>query len=204
MKTYVTIENGLVREVFLPMVYDVEAPDWVEGDPSRIGQEIPIELRYPSQIVESMIEITDVVPMPGQNWSYNSETGVFTPPSTGPSFAELAESKRIFLRDACSNEITRSSFQSSALGDLHNYDCRIVDQLNLKVRYDIALAEDIEEPLWASDGTRYQWKDHTATEIMQVMIDMNQHVKSCQVKLASKLAAVDAATTRPDLDAIVW
>lgn len=118
--------------------------------------------------------------------------------------AEVAEEKRVELREACSNEITRSSFQSDALGEVHNYDCRIVDQLNLKVRYDISSATSSDEPLWASDGTRYQWKPHSASEIMEVMIDMNTHIKLAQTKLATKLASVDAATTNSEVQAIAW
>lgn len=117
---------------------------------------------------------------------------------------DVANDKRSEMRDACSDEITRSSYQSDALGAVHNYDCRVVDQLNLKVRYDIALATATNEPLWASDGTRYQWKLHTASEIMDVMIDMNEHVKAAQVKLATKLAAVDAATTNAQVSVITW
>lgn len=130
------------------------------------------------------------------------------PPSdpVGPpvSLADAAEFKRTELRNACSEEITRSSFQSDALGAVHNYDSRIVDQLNLKIRFDIATMTVSTEPLWASDGTRYQWKLHTAAEIMKVMVDMNEHVKEAQVKLASKLASVDAATTHSQIDAVVW
>lgn len=130
-------------------------------------------------------------------------TWLVIPPIVIP-LPDMQESKRTEMREACSNEITRSSFQSDALGVLHNYDCRIVDQLNLKVRYDIALSTTTSEPLWASDGTRYQWKLHTAGEIMDVMVDMNEHIKEAQVKLASKLAAVDAATTAAQIVAIEW
>lgn len=121
-----------------------------------------------------------------------------------PPLPVLAEAKRNEIRSACSDEITRSSFQSSSLGAVHNYDCRLVDQVNLKMRLDIADATSSSEPLWASDGTRYQWKLHTATEIRDVMIDMNEHIKDAQVKLASLMAAVDAATNKAQIDVIVW
>lgn len=121
-----------------------------------------------------------------------------------PPLPVLAEVKRTEIRSACSDEITRSSFQSSALGAVHNYDCRLVDQINLKMRFDIAETSGLAEPLWASDGTRYQWKSHTSAEIMDVMVDMNDHIKTSQVKLATLMAAVDAATTKAQIDAIVW
>ncbi|WP_391558331.1 hypothetical protein [Robertmurraya sp.] len=108
------------------------------------------------------------------------------------------------MRQACSNAITRSSFQSEALGGVYNYDCRLVDQINLKVRYDIATFTAQPEPIWASDGTRYEWKLHTASEIIAVMVDMNEHIKYSQVKLATKLAAVDAAIEAEQVIAIEW
>lgn len=122
----------------------------------------------------------------------------------GSTLSGLAELKRMELREACSDEITRSSFQSASLGAIHNYDSRVVDQLNLKVRFDIATMTAAPEPLWASDGTRYQWKLHTAAQLLTVMVDMNAHVKEAQINLASKLAAVDAATTSAQIAIIQW
>jgi len=191
---YVRIEEGKVQEVLYPILRDD-------------GTEYPIEERFPSWFVDLCVDVTAYDPQPSDNWLAVNTDGVWT--FTAPQIAtipmgELAENKRTELRNHCFEEITRSSFQSAALGSVHNYDCRIVDQLNLKVRLDIATALSSTEPLWASDGTRYQWKLHTAQEIMDVMIDMNNHVKTSQVKLASKLASVDAASTRPQIDAILW
>lgn len=121
-----------------------------------------------------------------------------------PTLAAVKEACRTALRTTCSEEIERTSFPSSALGAVHNYDCRIVDQINLKMRYDIALSENSEEPLWASDGTRFEWKEHTASELMEVMVDMNTNIKAKQQKLVIKLAAVDAATTVAQAEAVSW
>lgn len=126
------------------------------------------------------------------------------PPIIGPTLSEAKESKRLELRTACSDEIERTSFSSSALGAIHNYDCRLVDQINLKMRYDIALAQVSEEPLWASDGTRFEWKDHSAEELLEVMMDMNDNIKANQQKLATKMASVDAATTNEQVALVEW
>lgn len=128
----------------------------------------------------------------------------FNPPIIGPTFPEAKELKRKEMRDACFNAIERTSFASAALGPIHNYDCRIVDQLNLKIRYDIALSQNSEEPIWASDGTRYEWKDHNAEELLDVMIDMNINIKAKQGKLVTKLALVDAAMDMAEVDVISW
>lgn len=191
---YGYISEGILQEILRP---------WV----NEFGVEIPVIEMFTPQYLENCAIITNEVPMPEPGWTAKQVDGqwVFAP-YVAPAIPipELAQTKRGMLRDSCSEAITRSSFQSSALGAVHNYDCRMVDQLNLKVRYDIASYTDGEEPLWASDGTRYEWKNHTAEEIMEVMIDMNDHIKSSQVNLASKLAAVDAATTKAQIDAIVW
>ena len=93
MKTYGYINNGILQEIMLPAVYDAEHPDWVSGDPSRIGLEIPIEQRFNSQMIAMMVDITDIVPMPQINWIYSS--GVFSQaPIPGSSPEELAESAR--------------------------------------------------------------------------------------------------------------
>lgn len=47
MKTYGRPHNGFLVEIILPRKYEVESPSLAEGEPSRIGQEIPIEERYP-------------------------------------------------------------------------------------------------------------------------------------------------------------
>lgn len=136
-------------------------------------------------------------------WSYKN--GVFSPPIIPETpLPILAEQKRLEFWALCADEITRSNFQSDALGSIHNYDNRIVDQLNLKLRYDISLATGISQPLWASDGTRFQWKDHSSEEMLSVMISMNNHIKALQTKLVTKLAAVDAAVNKAQIDAIIW
>lgn len=118
--------------------------------------------------------------------------------------SEVATLKREEMMLACSESITGSSFQSDALGDVYSYDARLVDQINLKVRYDVATFTDKAEPLWASDGVRYEWKLHTASEIMDVMFDLNEHIKSSQVKLASKLVEIEESTTPEQVIAIEW
>lgn len=151
----------------------------------------------------TLVEPPEIADNERLKWT-GSEWTVEAVPSNELPLEALAEIKRNELRNACSDAIVRSSFQSEALGAIYNYDCRLVDQINLKTRYDIALFTSTSEPVWASDGTRYQWKNHTSSELMQVMVDMNNHIKITQVKLASKLAAVDAATTKAQIEAIFW
>lgn len=189
MKTYALIEDGAVSEVIPPYVN----PD---------GVDVPIEDRYTPNMVAMMVDITDMDPQPQQRWTYDGTT--FSPPQTGPTLAQAVVSKIVELRQNCDDEIERTSFTSSALGTVHNYDCRTVDQINITIRYAVANHTGGSEPLWASDGTRYTWKEHTAEELVDVMVNMNEHIKENQVLLVSKLAAVDAATTVAQINAVTW
>lgn len=152
--------------------------------------EVPLD--YPIGPDQAIIPYQDGIPYPL--------------PAEDPRFYPEIEipAKRVEMRKACDEEITRSSFQSSALGAIYNYDCRLVDQVNLQARYTLAIANVASEPVYASDGTRFEWLPHTGAQLLQVMNDMNQHIKQAQVKLSNRLSAVDLAVTREDLDAIVW
>lgn len=80
MKVYAFIQSGKVYEIINPVVYDTEVPDWVEGDPARIGKEIPIEERFPSGFIENLVNITNMNSVPAVGWSYNSSNGTFSAP----------------------------------------------------------------------------------------------------------------------------
>jgi len=79
-KVWAYVVDGRIAEVIQPMFYDAESPDWQEGDPSRIGEEIPIELRYHPDFVAQCVEITGIDPVPQSGW-------VVTPDGSGWSFA---------------------------------------------------------------------------------------------------------------------
>lgn len=66
MKTYARVDSGVVIEIIKPMTYDD-------------GAEIPIELRFTSNIVDSLVDVTDVDPMPSERWTYDHEK--FSPPT---------------------------------------------------------------------------------------------------------------------------
>lgn len=74
MKIYALVENGVFFERIAPRYYEVEAEDWVVGDPSRIGLYIPIYERYPPFFTDKMHEITDLDPMPQIGWTFDGVT----------------------------------------------------------------------------------------------------------------------------------
>lgn len=104
MKTFAFVDGGFVREIIQPCAYDAEAPDWQEGDPSRIGQEIPVSLRFVPEMVRNMVDITDVEPQPEYGWVY--EGGSFlaaTPRQPSPEEVLLMN---VSLRDGCLAQAT--------------------------------------------------------------------------------------------------
>lgn len=93
MKSYAYIDGGKVVEIIIPGFYQDDLPGWQEGDPSRIGQEIPIGQLYVQGFVDMCVEITGMDPMPQPNWTY--EDGVFHPIPTSPPDETLAIYARI-------------------------------------------------------------------------------------------------------------
>lgn len=79
MKTYARIDGGKVVEIINPEVFDAEDPTWINGQPSRIGQEKPIEVRFHPALVENMIDVSDMEPQPSYGWTL--EGGDLIPPT---------------------------------------------------------------------------------------------------------------------------
>lgn len=61
MKTHARIENGVVMEIIKPMTYDD-------------GTEIPIDLRFPANVVGALVDVTSQDPMPCDWWIYDGAT----------------------------------------------------------------------------------------------------------------------------------
>lgn len=78
MKTYARLDGDLVMEIIPPITYLEDLPGWQEGQPSRIGQEIPIEQRFSETFVSWLVDITGIDPQPDQHWTYDGVT--FSPP----------------------------------------------------------------------------------------------------------------------------
>jgi len=105
MKTYARLENNVVAEIILPQPYDAESPDWVEGEPSRIGEETPIELRFHPSLVANMVDITGMIPKPQYGWVYDG-AGFSAPAPYAPSPAEVL-AQNTLTRNLLLGEATR-------------------------------------------------------------------------------------------------
>lgn len=137
MKTYALIQLGLVHEIIPPAVYDAEAPDWVEGNPSRIGLEIPIEQRYTAELVSCMADITGMDPQPVQGWVGEFENGAWAvfpyvaPPPTAAQVLASQSAKLVGLKSV-------ANAQKVALTNR-------IGELTDAVEYEVATPEEVAE-----------------------------------------------------------
>lgn len=141
--------------------------------------------------------------------------GVFTPPAAPvvvKTLAELQTEKSAELRIACYAEIT-GGFASSALGSAYTYPSKNTDdhpdQLNLASSVLASTLPNLPSgwttKFWCADSSgSWAMRDHTAAQIQQVGIDGKAHVELCQTKLDTLTSQVMSATTKADVQAIVW
>lgn len=97
-RNYVRIENNTYVEFYPGRAYDSESLDWLPGDPSRIGLEMPITEWQPPWIIAALVDVTDMSPQPQYGWIYDPETGLFAappPPYVDPRPPILAELDQI-------------------------------------------------------------------------------------------------------------
>lgn len=97
MKYYARIDSGVFVELIEPKAYDAESPDWKEGDVSRIGNEIPVEARYPEDFIKTFVDVTDVNPLPSVGWNYDAVKGFTAPVEVSPSFPSKQEIEELRL-----------------------------------------------------------------------------------------------------------
>lgn len=109
-------------------------------------------------------------------------------------FDQIKAIQKAILAESCGTAITSTAFESNALGTTHSYDCRIVDQMNLKREYDISVADSSQRQIVCDDGTGYTSKMHSTPQILQVITDMSVHIEGLRADLQTKKAEVDAIT----------
>ncbi|CAG4889268.1 hypothetical protein [Paraburkholderia gardini] len=65
MTLYARIQDGIVAEIIEPMM-------------NSEGNEIPIADRFVPFFVASLIDVTNIVPLPQPNWTASEENGAWT------------------------------------------------------------------------------------------------------------------------------
>ena len=114
--------------------------------------------------------------------------------------AKLQQAKIIELNIACGNFML-NGFTSSALGNVHIYDSKLEDQLNLTG----VMALNADSYYKCLDGAGVKaFLPHSAAQIKQVGIDGAMFKMVALSKVDGLKKAVMLATTLADINAIVW
>ncbi len=104
MKTYARVENSIVQEIILPATYDEDDP--ADQPTYKAGDEIPIELRYASEFVATLVDVTRLDPMPSWYWTYDGNAFLpYQPPQ--PTAAEILKANTQ-TRDALLTQASRA------------------------------------------------------------------------------------------------
>ncbi len=112
------------------------------------------------------------------------------------------------LTDRCAKEITGGYF-SNALGEDHLYPSDETAQRNMMGSFLEALIpglpDDWTTPFWCADKQRqWEFRDHTAAQIIAAGRSGKAHVIACQSNLATRAAQVMAAKTVEGVSSITW
>ena len=105
---------------------------------------------------------------------------------------------------ACRTEIV-SGFDSDALGTTHTYPSKEEDQTNLMATFVLAKELNASKPFkcWDAAGVA-DYRVHTVAELHQVGQDAELHKMTALVKANTLKAQIEVATTKTDVEAIVW
>jgi hypothetical protein len=101
-----------------------------------------------------------------------------------------------------------SGFESSALGTPHTYPCKMTDQQNLNGSVVASMLEvdpSWTTPFWCEDAAgEWDFRPHTAAQIQQVGRECKAHIIAQMDKNKTLQAAVEAASTPEEIQAIAW
>lgn len=171
----------------------------IEGRPVAFF-DAGIHTSIPEDAVEiSRDQWSQLIEAPGQAF-WDADTGqvIFRPVD---ELAQARASKLAELERTARTKIV-AGFESDALGSPHRYDSEETDQLNLigAVQLGITLQYRCTE---VATGIKAH-REHTASEIAQVLNDGAVIKMTLLQTLAAKRALVEAATTIEDVQAITW
>ena len=116
--------------------------------------------------------------------------------------------KLIQLNQTCQNLIL-GGFVSSALGSTYTYPSKDTDQQNLAASVLASILPGVTPgwttPFWCADANgNWAFRNHTATQIQQVGIDAKNAILSLQNRNIVAQAAVNAAQSVTEVNAVVF
>lgn len=127
-----------------------------------------------------------------------------------PATLAAVQAARIgFLKAACGAAIV-GGYTSSALGSPHTYPSTATDQMNMAGSVMASLIPGLPSTwttmFWCQDQATGKWAmtPHTASQIQKAGADDKAWIETCQQKLESLSAQVQAATTATGVQSITW
>lgn len=140
---------------------------------------------------------------PGRYYQWNNESETWE-----LNLAAARQGKSEAIRKACEVDIL-AGFLSSALGSAHHYPSDLEDQANLTASVMRSTLSDSDPdelyPFKCMDAVGiWDFRAHTAAQIQQVGKDGYAAILAYRQQHALLQAAIQAATTESDLEAIAW
>jgi len=140
-------------------------------------------------------------PTPNHVWDIEAESWLL-------DLTALRHSQSFKVDQACKLAIV-SGFVSYALGDPYQYPSKTTDQQNLAASvldsYDPDNNSDWTTPFWClNEAGEWAFRPHTAAQIREVGRNAKSAILACQFKNEQLQAAIAAADTTEEIEAITW
>lgn len=116
----------------------------------------------------------------------------------------LKEEARNRINGECRDQII-AGFESSALGEPHQYPFKGEDQSNLMSTFMLAKELNVDKPFkcWDAAGI-VGYRIHTVAQLQQVGQDADNHKMIALIKAATLKARIEATANAAEVEAIIW
>jgi hypothetical protein len=153
MKIHARVDAGVVQEIILPRTWGI---DDVSDPPKFLADdEQPIEVRFTSDFVAQMVDITGLAPQPASGWVYDGST--FSPlPVYQPTHAEVLASQSAALQALTATATAQKVALTNRIATLQD----AIDNVGVEGAEEFAATpeEQIEFPQRKSQLTK--WKNY--------------------------------------------